>query len=161
MSLFAVYCWVLAIAIVASFYNLRQGDGRLTIMALSYTAVIVLFHVFLYGQFHELGLRWYLYVGAAQWGIGFIASEIRCKSANLIRPLAYGAVLLNLGTWVVGAHYPHMLYWWAMNLIQGAQVASLFVANYAVLKLPRLVRAILTKQEHGQHRMGEAHESSR
>lgn len=134
MTLFHAYLLLLAAAVVLSFYNLKKGDHRLTVMASVYAFIIVAFHDLYFDKFYELGLGWYVRVAAAQWLVAWVAADIGCRAAKIIKPLAIGAVVINLGTAAISARYPHIWYWYASNLIQGAQVASLVFASWAWLR---------------------------
>lgn len=162
MTLFHAYVLAILTALALSFVNMREGDNRLFMMTLVYGIVIVGFHAIFYDQFTKLGLNWYLYVAGAQWGIGFMASEIRCHAARIIRPLAYLAVFLNLGTWVMSAKYDHITYWYAMNIIQISQVAALLMASKVWGKLGTIIRVWRAPDPPHQQRtmIGERHEST-
>lgn len=145
MTLFDAYVSLLALAVTLSFYNLKKGDHRLTLMATLYMLIIVVFHDRYFDKFYELGMGWYLRVAGAQWLVAWLASDIGCRAAKIIKPLAITSVILNLGTWVMQARYPHLWYWYASNIIQSAQVASLLFASWAWLRAAGFIHQSVQK----------------
>lgn len=131
-------------AILLSLFNLRKGGIRLTGLAVSYSVVVIGFHLLfmtLWGAHHTAEFP--LYVAGAQGVIAFIAYETGCKAAKIVMPLAWFAVLINCLTWLQSI-YPSPFYFYTSNFIQGAQVASLIFASSLwhglALQIKRLTR---------------------
>lgn len=134
---FLFYLAAMAIAVALSGFNLAAGDRRLPTLAVKYFAIIAGFHLVFMTW---LGLGWknpefYVLVAAAQGIIAHFASKIGCRAARIVMPLACIAVVLNLFTFLVDAEYPHAVYYWAMNGIQCAQIASIVFASSVWLRL--------------------------
>lgn len=129
--IFQFYIGAMAVAVLLSMFNLRVGDSRLPSLAINYSLVIIVFHVVVMTWW---GLGWkdeefYLLVAAAQGIISYMAYETGCRAARIIMPLSWMAVFGNLETFILHYDYPHQWYFWGMNVIQCAQIASLAFAS--------------------------------
>jgi len=127
--IFYAYLGLMGLAFALSLFNLRKGDIRLSGLAFSYLGIVA--------GFHWVGMSWLhlqktpefpLFVAGAQGVIAFVAYETGCRAAKIIQPFAWAAILINCLTWAMG-FYPSVFYFYSMNFIQCAQIASLLFAS--------------------------------
>lgn len=129
--IFYFYIGALAVVMALSLFNIWKGDPRLPGLAFNYSVVIILFHLIVM-TWWRLGWHdqeFYLLVAAAQSIIAYMAYETGCKAARIIMPLSWMAIFGNLETFILHHDYPHLWYFWGMNFVQCAQIASLAFAS--------------------------------
>lgn len=157
--IFCFYLTIMSISILLSLFNLRQGDVRLTSMAVSYFIIVAWFHLAFMTFMHIYpDVEFYLLAAGAQGVIAFVAYTVGCKAAKIIMPLAWAAVIVNCVTFVMQAKYPHLYYYWAINFIQCAQVSSLIFASTLWHGIATKITSITRKKTAGFKRM--SHESA-
>ena len=150
--MFYAYIGLMGAAILLSLFNLRKGDIRLTGLAVSYSVVVIVFHLVFMSW---LGLQHHaifpLFVAGAQGIIAYAAYQVGCRAARIIKPLAYAAIFLNCIVYLESL-YPGTFYYYTMNLLQGTEIATLIFASSIWHGLATLTiqtwKAIFTKGMH-------------
>lgn len=124
--IFYAYLGLMGTAIVLSLFNLP--DKRLLALASKYSAIVILFHLIFMTWLHlQKSAEFVLLVAGAQGLIAYESHKIGCRAAKIITPIAWFAVGLNVFTYAID--YPHVVYFYSMNILQGSQVASLIFAS--------------------------------
>lgn len=159
--IFTFYLGAMSVAMLLSLSNFAAGDRRLPTLAVKYFFVISGFHILFMTW---LGLNWhnqefYILVAAAQGVIARFASKIGCRAARIVMPLALIAVAINLFRFVVDEDdLPHVVYYYTMNFVQCAQIASIIFASSVWLRLAEAAH-ISRRKHNGMKRI--AHEPTR
>lgn len=126
--IFYAYLGLMGAAILLSLFNVYKGDRRLLALASKYSAIVAGFHLVFMTWLHLGGKsEFVLLVAGAQALIAYESHKIGCRAAKIITPLAWIAVFLNCAIYTFD--YPHVVYYYSMNLIQGSQIASLIFAS--------------------------------
>lgn len=124
--IFYAYIGLMGAAVGLSLFNLP--DRRLLALASKYSAIVILFHlIFMTCLNIQKMPEFVLLVAGAQGLIAWEAHKIGCRAAKIITPIAWLAVGLNIFTFAID--YPHVVYFYSMNILQGSQVASLIFAS--------------------------------
>lgn len=133
----------MGIAVGLSLFNLP--DRRLLALASKYSAIVILFHlVFMTWMKLQRAEEFPLLVAGAQALIAWEAHKIGCRAAKIIAPIAWLAVYLNALTFCFD-FYPNLIYFYGMNILQGAQVASLIFASSFWFKAYGTIKTLTRK----------------
>jgi len=126
--LFLSYMGLMGFAVLLSLFNAYKGDRRLLALASKYAAIVTLFHLIFMTWLHiQTEPEFPLLVAGAQGLIAYESHKIGCRAAKIITPLAWISVFLNIITFAIP--YPHAVYYYSQNLLQGSEVASLIFAS--------------------------------
>lgn len=127
--IFYAYIGLMGTAVGLSLFNAFKGDRRLLALASKYSAIVICFHLIFMTWLHlQKTPEFVLLVAGAQALIAYEAHKIGCRAARIITPIAWLMVYLNCLTFAFD-FYPNLIYFYGMNALQGAQVASLIFAS--------------------------------
>ncbi len=144
--IFYAYIGLMVIAVGLSMFNAYKGDRRLLALASKYSAIVIGFHlIFMTWLNLQKTPEFVILVAGAQGLIAYESHKIGCRAAKIITPIAGIAVLLNCITFIID--YPHAVYFYSMNLLQGSQVASLIFASAIWKMLGHGIIKILTRMK--------------
>ncbi len=142
--IFYAYIGLMGMAVGLSLFNLP--DRRLLALASKYSAIVILFHLIFMSLLHlQKTPEFVLLVAGAQALIAWEAHKIGCRAAKIITPIAWLAVYLNCLTFAFD-FYPNLIYFYGMNILQGAQVASLIFASSAWMKSYGTIKTLTRKK---------------